>query len=140
MSKSFVEVAGLIWGFIIFLAFFLGLNKAAHYFTKQDMRFWTYMAFPVGAVIPWLVMVGILLWIYPGGTDPATGETGFLPLAGYAAVFSIPIYVVATSIGSFAFLTGATVMSRFFMGTAITSSILMVGTLVIFILRKIGVF
>jgi hypothetical protein len=138
MWKSFVEVAGLIWGFIIFLSFFLGLNKAAHYFTKQEMNFWTYMAFPVGAIIPWFVMIGILLWIYPGGTDPATGQTGFLPLAGYAAVFSIPIYVIATGIGSFTFTTEATVMTRFFMGTTITSSILTVGALVIFILRKTG--
>jgi hypothetical protein len=138
MRKSFGEVAGLILGFMILLAFFLGLNKAAHYFTKQNMNFLTYMAFPVGAVIPWFVMIGILLWIYPGGTDPATGQTGFLPLAGYAAVFSIPIYVVTTIIGSFTFVTDATLMSRFFAGTAITSSLLAVGALVIFVLRKTG--
>jgi hypothetical protein len=83
-------------------------------------------------------MIGILLWIYPGGTDPATGQTGFLPLAGYAAVFSIPIYVVTTIIGSFTFVTDATLMSRFFAGTAITSSLLAVGALVIFVLRKTG--
>ncbi len=138
MWKSFVEIAGIIWGLIIFLAFFFGLNKAAHYFTRQEMNYWTYIAFPIGAVVPWFVMIGILLWMYPGGTDPATGETGFLPLVGPAIVVSIPIYIIASGIGSCAFVTGATVISRFFTGAAISSSLLIVGALGIFILNKSG--
>lgn len=138
MWKSFVEVAGMILSLIIFIVFFLGLNKVSHHFTRPEMNFWTYMAFPLGAVIPWFVMIGILLWMYPGGTDPATGQTGFLPLAGYAAIFSIPIYAVATVIGSYTFMTDATFTSRLTAGAGIASSLLAILALSIFGLKKIG--
>lgn len=138
MWKSFVEVLGLAFGFLIFIGFFLGLNKASHHFTRPEMNFWTYIAFPVGAVIPWFVTIAILLLIFPGGTDPSTGQTGFLPLAGYAAIFAIPIYVVASVIGSFAFLTGATILSRLFAGAGITSSLIVLLAITIFTLNKAG--
>ena len=138
MWKSFLDLGCMIWSLIIFIGFFLGLNKISHHFTRPEMNFWTYMAFPIGAVIPWFIMIGILLWMSPGGTDSATGQTGFLPLAGYATIFAIPIYVIASLIGGYAFVVEATLVSRLVTGTAIASTLLGVLGLGIFILRKFG--